>query len=99
METAQKTYIVGAIVPTVYQISSLTTLIGSNKPMGGGRYGWEEEFFSLEQAKEFMHKRNDYMHSEGAIDNVQFEENRNCIEEQWTMYYDGASAWIEEVDQ
>ena len=94
-----KTYIVRSIVPTVYQISSLSTLMGGNKPWGGGRYGFEEIFYSEDQAREWMHSRNNYLHSDGTIDDAQWEENRNCIDDQLTMYYDGASAWIEEVDQ
>jgi len=92
-----KTYIVRCIVPTVYQLSSLSTLMGGNKPWGGGRYGWEEIFYSEDQAREWMHSRNNYLHSDGTIDDAQFEENRNCIDNQLTMYYDGASASVEEV--
>lgn len=92
-----KTYIVRSIVPTVYQISSLSTLMGGNKPWGGGRYGWEEEFFSIEQAKEWMHMRNDFLHSDGTITEPQHEENKLSIDDNGFMYYDAASARIEEV--
>ena len=76
MENTKKFRVI-SVVPTHYQVSSLTTLMGGFKGWGGGRFGFEWEFSSISEAKKWLRDRNDALYSWGYLETREWKQNRH----------------------
>ena len=83
-------------IPTVYQLNSLSRLMGGWENWGN-KYGYERIFESEEEAKEWMHKRNEMLYMADYLTEEEYNENYQSINEMGRMSYDAAYANIEEI--
>jgi len=78
-------------VPTAYQLSSISTLMGFWQELPNGSLWAEKTFGTKKQAREWMDNRNRYLYSDGAISESQYKDNKKSIKSKWPlMEYDGA---------
>lgn len=90
-------YKVISVVPTVYQVNSLSRLMGGSKQWGGGRFGYEREFETREDAIDWMHERNHLLWMTDYLSLEEYEENGQSIDSHGTMSYDAAYCRVEEL--
>lgn len=90
-------YRVISVVPTVYQVSSLSRLMGGQEPWGGGKYGYERKFDDEEQAIAWMQERNEMLYATDYLTLEEYEENRESIGSHGVMSYDAAYCRVEQL--
>jgi hypothetical protein len=93
----ERRWIVRCFVPTVYQLRSLTTLMGGFTKMAGGSYYEEIEFDSEDDAVDWMKRRASIVHDEATAEEMADILNR--IEQDGMLDYDAATARIMCVDE
>jgi len=87
-------YQITAIAPTVYQLRALGKFYLSNrgKSIGGQYYGYTE-FYTLEDAKNYLIDiAKDYF-----INDLELEEEINCINDYGNLTIDGVTAITERI--
>lgn len=84
-------------VPTSYQISSISTLMGFWKQLPNGSLWAEKTFETKQQAREWMHSRNEILLNNDAISESQYKDNKKSIGSKWPlMEYDNAICSIKD---
>jgi len=90
-------YQVISIVPTVYQLNSVSRLMGGYEMWGGGRYGFSRSFDTEDEAIQWMLERNDFLWELDYLTLEEYKENIESINTQQTMTYDAAYAKCERL--
>jgi hypothetical protein len=81
-------------VPTVYQLGSISTLMGFWGKLPSGELYARLDFPRIVDAKNWMKQRNWHLLESGAIDELQWKSNKNNIKSFQRIEYDSAVALI-----
>jgi hypothetical protein len=82
-------------VPTVYQMKSLSDLAGEYKKWPDGSFGFEREFNTVREAKEFLADRAFTLLENGMFTNGEFRAAMYEIKHEGYLRYDAATLTIE----
>jgi hypothetical protein len=84
-------YVAQSIVPTAYQLNSISTLMGGWEKLGNGSLMFRGPFKTKEDTRAWMRQRNDYLYQTGALSESKWKENKRTIRNVWPQIeYDSA---------
>lgn len=81
-------------VPTLYQLSSISQLMGHYEKLPSGRIYSRIDFETKGQARQWMKERNQYLYDVGAIGETRLRDNKRYIKSLGIIEYDAATAKI-----